>query len=110
MRHRKNGKSSPDHQHTSLKKTDYIAIYHYPLTDPLIAPDMKYLWENINTIIIGIIDKIEPTAINHQSDTNVPVNIVTPSGRVDIIRSHVMNTSHYRSSQTRTTVNNANIA
>src|SRR5699024_7723539 len=72
-------------------------------------PLTKYRCKNRKTIIIGMMERIDPAAINFQSDANVPVNMFTPRGNVYISWSSTIIRGHKKSSHDDTKVNMANV-
>ena len=56
----------------------------YPLTAPSFSPEMKYFCIARKNIMIGIVEIIEPAAINLQFEENIPCRLLTPTGKVYI--------------------------
>lgn len=55
-----------------------------PFTAPSFSPDIKYLCIIRKNTIIGIVEIIEPAAINLQLEENIPCRLLIPTGSVYI--------------------------
>lgn len=51
---------------------------------PSFSPEMKYFCIAKKKMIIGMVEIIEPAAINRQFDENIPCKLFTPTGSVYI--------------------------
>jgi hypothetical protein len=59
-------------------------LRNQPFIAPSFSPEIKYFCIAKKNIIIGIVEIIEPAAMNRQFEENIPCKLLTPTGRVYI--------------------------